>query len=319
MKRAVAILLAAVLLILCVSAFAETDKKYKIAFSVKTLTNEPFQAFISEGIKNKVESRGHEFTLMTTSTSADVAQQVNQLGDLISSGVDGIILNAIDSNAVVPAMEEAKAKGIQVILVDTPPIPGVEDLYISYIGTDNFAASELAGKEMVKALGGKGKVVIVRGANGNTTGNYRADGFKKGLEGSEVVVVAEQPGNWTNDDAMQAMENMLSANPDIDGVWSCADVMLDGVLQAIQNNPNVKKDLVIFSFDGAMKGCQLIEDGKIKGTMAQYPMIMGELAVNYLIEVLDGKKTPDDYPKFIDSGTGLITIDNVKEAMRTAF
>lgn len=294
-------------------------KKYKIGFSVKTLTNEPFQAFISDGIKKKVEGLGHEFVLMTTGTAMDIAQQVTQIEDLINMGCDGIIINPIDSNAIVPVMEKAHEKGIQLIFVDTPPVEGLEDLYISYIGTDNFAAAKVAGEAMAKDLGGTGKVVIVRGADGNLVGNARADGFKAGLEGSNVEVVSEQTGNWTNDDAMQAMENMLQANPDIDGVWSCADVMLDGILQAINNNPNVDKNLAIYSFDGAIKGCDLVIAGKIKGTMAQYPAIMGEIAVNDLIEVLNGTKKAEDFPKFIDSGTNIINTSNVDEAMKTAF
>lgn len=295
------------------------DKTYKIGFSAKTLTNEPFVAYIAEGVKNKVEGMGHEFVLMTTSTSSDVAQQVNQVEDLINSGVDAIILNPLDSQAVVATMEKAKDKGIPVVLVDTPPVDGTEDLYITYIGTDNYAAAATAGKAMVEDLNNSGKVVIVRGANGNTASELRANGFKAGLEGTGIEVVAEQPGNWTNNDALQAMENMLSANPDIDGVWSCADGMLDGILQAIENNPNVNKDIVIYSFDGAMKGCQLIGEGKINGSVAQYPGVMGEMAVEIIIQVLNGEKQDGDFEKFIDSGSGMIDAGNYEEALKTAY
>lgn len=298
---------------------AENEKKYKIGFSAKTLTNEPFIAYIADGIKGKVESLGHEFVLMTTSTSSDVAQQVSQLEDMINSGVDAIILDPLDSQAVLPSVEKAKDKGIPVVWVDTPPVEGTEDLYITYIGTDNYAAAAEAGRAMAEALNGSGKVVIVRSANGNTTSESRANGFKAGLEGSGVEVVAEQPGNWTNDDALQAMENMCSADPDIDGVWSCADGMLDGILQAIQNNPNVKEDIVIYSFDGSMKGCQLIEDGKIKGSIAQYPDVMGEIAVETIIQVLNGEKQDGDFEKFIDSGSGMVDASNYEEAMKTAY
>ena len=171
---------------------------------------------------------------------------------------------------------------------------------------------------MVKDLKNKGKVVIVRGADGNIVGNLRAEGFRAGLKGSNVQVVAEQTGKWTNAAAMQAMENMLQAHPDIDGVYSCSDVMMDGTLQAIANNPKVKQDLVIYSFDGLKKGCELVIEGKIRGTMQQNPALMGDKAVTILMEVLSGKKKASDYPKLIDSGCVTVTKANAAEAMKSA-
>ncbi len=293
-------------------------KKYKIGFSVKTLTNEPFQAFIANAIKEKVESFGSEFVLMTTNTSEDIAQQVSQIEDLINMGCDAIILNPMDSNAIVPVMRKAASKKIPLVFVDTNPAKGTESLYITYIGTDNFAGSKVAGELLVKDLKNTGKVVIVRGADGNIVGNLRADGFKAGLKGSNVKVVAEQTGKWTNAAAMQAMENMLQAHPDIDGLYSCSDVMMDGVLQAIANNPKVKKNLVIYSFDGLKKGCQLVLEGKIVATMQQNPALMGDQAVTILMDVLNGKKKASDYPKVIDSGCVTVTKANAAEAMQSA-
>ncbi len=290
---------------------------YKIGFSVKTLTNEPFQAFIADMIQTKVEENGCEFVLATTDSAEDVAQQVSQIEDMLVSGIDALIVNPLDSSAIIPALEKCKAANVPVIMVDSGPAEGTdESLYVTYIGTDNYAGSVTAGEKLAEALGGEGKVVIVRGVSGNTAGEARANGFKAGIEGTNVELVAEQPGNWSNDDALQAMENMLIANPDIDGVYSCSDVMLDGILEAIESSG--KDDILIYSFDGLTNGCQLVLDGKVNATMQQYPSVMGELAVEYLLQILKGEKTAEDFEKFVDSGVAYVTQETAEQALQTA-
>ena len=104
---------------------------------------------------------------------------------------------------------------------------------------------------MVQALGNKGNVLVVRGANGSVAGDNRVDGFKKGLEGSNLTIVGEQPGNWTNSVAMQVTENMLQANKDVRGLFTASDVMLDGILQALSDGN--RQGITIISVDGSAK------------------------------------------------------------------
>ena len=223
----------------------------------------------------------------------------------------------MDSKAVIPALKKAKEAGIPVVLVDTPVDKGNEDLYLCYIGTDNFNAGVQAGKKLVSVLNNKGNVLVVRGANGNMAGDNRVDGFKKGIEGSGIKIVGEQPGDWSNDKAMQAMENMLQANNDVQGVFSASDVMLDGILQAL--NENKKTGISIMSVDGSKKGLESITAGEITGTMAQFPSKMGPMAVDNLLKVLNKQIDPSTINKTIDSGTMVYDKSNLDEAKKWAF
>ena len=223
----------------------------------------------------------------------------------------------MDSKAVIPALKKAKEAGIPVVLVDTPVDKGNEDLYLCYIGTDNFNAGVQAGKKLVSVLNNKGNVLVVRGANGNMAGDNRVDGFKKGIEGSGIKIVGEQPGDWSNDKAMQAMENMLQANNDVQGVFSASDVMLDGILQAL--NENKKTGTSIMSVDGSKKGLDSITAGEITGTMAQFPSKMGPMAVDNLLKVLNKQIDPSTINKTIDSGTMVYDKSNLDEAKKWAF
>ena len=303
-------------LTLC-SAAAFAGSPYTIAFSLKTVTNDDFQKAIATSIQQAVEKSGNKFLLVTAGDETGVSIQVNQLEDLIAKKVDAIVLNPMDGKSVVPVLKKAQAAKIPVIVVDSSVEKGNDALYVSYVGTDNFNAGKVAGQRMVKELGGQGSVLIVRGANGSSAGDQRVDGFKAGIEGSGLKVVGEQPGNWTNSVAMQVTENMLQANKKVDGLFSASDVMLDGTLQAIgdANRTGIK----ILSVDGSKKAVDLVEQGAIVGTMAQFPAKMGTIAVENLLAVLDGKKAADGIPKVIDSGTMVYDKTNLDEARKWAF
>jgi ribose transport system substrate-binding protein len=269
-------------------------------------------------INEVVTKNGGEFTHMATVGAAAVAEQVKQIEDMINSGVDGLIIGTLDGQAVLPVFEMARDAGIPIVMVDNPPAPNhPKDTYITCIGTDNYAGAVKAGETMIKALGGtdacKGKkVVVVRGENGSEGGDLRASGFTDTVKMAGIEVVAEQPGNWNNSDALVAMENMLSANPDISGFYSCSDVMIDGALQAVANNPNVKAEhLIVVSFDGSKLACDLIKKGTLHADMAQNPKVMGAESARIILSVLNGESKIEDYEKYIDSGCTVVTKENV--------
>ncbi len=311
----------AVLVVLAVfaagSAFGAGNKVYTIAFSLKTITNDDFQKAIADAIQENVEASGNKFLLVTAGEQTAVSTQVSQVEDLIAKKVDGIILSPMDGKAVVPVLKKAKAAGIPVIIVDSAVEKGNESLYIAFVGTDNFNAGVVAGKRMVKELGNKGNVLVVRGANGSIAGDNRVDGFKKGVAGSGVKIVGEQPGNWTNSVAMQVTENMLQANKNVDGLFTASDVMLDGILQALGDAG--KDKITILAVDGSLKAVDLIEAGTVTGTMAQFPAKMGKIAVENLLGFMDGSKKAKSIPKIIDSGTMVYDKSNLDEARKWAF
>ncbi|MCI7704742.1 MAG: sugar ABC transporter substrate-binding protein [Clostridiales bacterium] len=312
MKKLVGMLLVVAMMV-SMMAFAtaeeiKANEEYTIAFSLKTVTNDAFQQAIANAVEKEATEAGCKFQLVTAGSETGVATQVTQIEDLITADVDALVINPMDANAVIPALEKAKEKGIPVVLVDSSIEAGHEDLYVTYIGTDNYAAAKQGAEVLSEALGGTGKAILVRGANGNSVGNARADGFKAGLaEGIELV--GEQPGDWSNDVAKQVTENMLQANPDVVGIMSCSDVMVDGILQAIDDAD--LSGIKIMSFDG--DSIELIQQGLVLGTMAQFPAEMGKLAVDTLVQVLNGDKAVDAFDKYIDSGTACYTAENLPE------
>jgi len=309
MKKIIALSL---ILFVSVSLFAngaqETGDKPEIAFSLKTITNDAFQKAIADSVEKSAVAAGAKFTLVTAGQQTAVSAQVSQVEDLIAKGVDGIVLSPMDSKAVIPVLKKAKEAGIPVVLVDQTIEGGNEDLYISYIGTDNFNAGKVGGQTLAEVLNGKGNVLIVRGANGSSAGDERVDGFKAGIASSNLKIVGEQPGNWANDKAMQVTENMLQANSDIQGLFTASDVMLNGILTALSNAG--KDDVEIISVDGSDDGKDMIKNGEVHGSMAQFPDVMGTKAIELLMDAINGTLDAN-VPKYIDSGTTCITADTL--------
>ena len=161
---------------------------------------------------------------------------------------------------------------------------------------------------MAEVLGGAGNVIIVRGANGSQAGDDRAEGFKAGIEGTGLELINEQPGDWVVDKAMQVTENMIQANPDIQGIFCCSDNMLPGILQALNNNDI--EGVTIISFDGSDAGIDMIKDGSVYGTVAQFPDKIGAWGVEYLMKAINGET--EGVESFIDAGTEIIDASNAE-------
>lgn len=291
---------------------ADEGDTYKVGFFVKTLTNEPFMVKLSDRCQEILEADGHEYTVFSAGDQTGVATQCNQIEDAINSGeYDALIVVPVDSNAVLPYLQMAKDEGIPVCVVDTPIPDGNEDLILSFIGTDNYQASLAAGTYVLEQLGGEGKVALIRGITGAKSLDDRVAGYEDAVAAFEgVEIVADQPGYCTNADAMEAMENILQSNPEITCVLSVTDVMIDGILSAIENEG--RDDILICSFDGNSNATQLILDGKVTATAGQYPTVMGEKACEFLLGYLNGTLTEDDIPNVVDSGAEIVVQDNAE-------
>src|SRR5260370_16077507 len=135
------------------TAADSSGSKGTIALSVKTITNDDFQKALADAVKAKVESMGYTFLLVTAGEQTAVSTQVNQVEDLIAKKVTGIVLNPMDGNAVVPVLGKARDAGITVVLVDSPVAKVHDDMYITFVRTDNFHRGAQPCTQLVQALG----------------------------------------------------------------------------------------------------------------------------------------------------------------------
>lgn len=310
-KVCVIVVLAAV----CVRAYAG-ERKPKVAVVVKTLTGDVFQLKMAEAARDRAIELGADASIYQAGGQTAVQRMVAIIEDLIVQRTDVILISPLDAKAVVPAFSQAKEEGVIIVCMDQV---AEGDDYVTFISTDNYAAAKLGADYAKKALGGKGNILVIEGAPGSSVGDDRKNGFKENVvKDCDIKVVGSQSGYWTNEKAMAATENMLQANPDVDLVFSCSDGMTGGILEAIKLAGKEGKIKVI-SFDGSQFGIELIKDGKIIADVAQFPIKIGRMAAETGIGVFNKTVDPASLPKFIDSGTKLITPENADASMADAF
>jgi ribose transport system substrate-binding protein len=313
-----AVISAAALVVAMVPAGALAQDGPVIGLSVKTITNDPFQAAWVQAATEKVEELGGTVQLLVAGGQTAVASQSSQLEDLVTQQVDGIIVSPLDGSAVLPALQKAKDAGVPVILVDQPIAAGNEELYETLIATDNVNAGRQLATYLVTAMPDPElKVAIIEGAPGSVAGDDRLTGFMEGLASGGIEPVASATGEWDNAKALAAMENILTANPDLQAVLSASDVMVDGILQALAGAG--KTDVAVLAIDGSTVGIQGVLDGKLLADNTQDPMAMGSMAAEFAVGIANGEIEAGSLEKYIDSGTTTVTIENAEEAMEKAF
>lgn len=276
---------------------------YNIGFVVKTLDN-PYWVSLDAFGKETGEKLGVTLAAYSVGGESQIANEISIMEDVIAQGVDAIVLAPVDSKGIIPAVQDANAAGIPVLTVDTASDGG--DI-ATFIATDNVKGAELAGKFTVEVLDGKGKVAILEGITGQQTGRDRLQGFHNIVdEYPDIEVVASQPGNWEKALGLTVAENILTANTELDLIYACNDQMALGAVEAAKA---AGRDILIVGFDGVQEALEAVKGGDMAATIKQYPEKMGVLGIAQAVLLLNG----EDIPARIDTGTALISTNNVDE------
>jgi len=264
----------------------------------------PFWAAVEKGAKDKGAELGVDVIVVAPPAESDVQAQITQIEDLIAQKVDGIALAPTDPNALAPVVDAAKAAGIPVVFVDTR---GTND-GVTFIGTNNEVGAALAADFMCKTLPAGSEVAILQGLVSQSTGQARAEGSKKGLEGCGLKVVAEQTAEWDRAKGLAVTENILAGNPNIKGIFGSNDNMALGAVEALKAAAKLQ-DVTVVGFDANPDAAASILAGEMTASVAQAPANMGGFAIQALVDLKAGK-TLDAW---IDTGTVLVTKDNAEQ------
>ena len=225
---------------------------------------------------------------LAPASETEVSKQIDIFENVIQTRPDGIALAPTDAQALSPIARKAVEAGIPVVTVDSDT--EAKDR-LTYIGTDNRAAGEVAGREMVKLLGGKGKVAIITGVLGAKNLRQRCEGFKAGIAGSGLEVLTEQTDNGDRAKGLAIAENLMTANPDLVGFFADNAIAGPAVAQALIGRAQQGK-VKLISFDTTPALLGYVHDGVAQRLVAQKPDKMGELGVELLVRKLKGETLP---------------------------
>lgn len=264
------------------TADKKTDENMKIGVSLSTLNN-PFFVSIREGIE---EGAGDDAETVISDAQNDSSTQSNQVEDLITQGVDLIIINPVDSTAIASSVEKANEANIPVICVDRGTDSGE---IVSFIASNNVEGGKLAGEYILEKVGENAEVVQLEGIPGASSTRERGEGFKEATDG-KIDLVASQTANFDRAEGLTVMENLLQAHPDVKAVFCQNDEMALGASEAIKTSG---KDIVVVGFDGNEDAISAVEDGSLSATVAQKPKEMGKLAIETAIKYLKGEQVEE--------------------------
>jgi ribose transport system substrate-binding protein len=273
----------------------------RIGLSVSTLNN-PFFVSLRDGAQQAADDAGAE--LVISDAQNDTAQQQDDVQNFISQQVSALLVNPVDSDAVVPAVEAANDAGIPVIALDRKASGG--DV-VATIASDNVQGGRMAGEELIRLVG-SGNVAQLEGIPGTDPARDRGQGFQEAIDTqSSVKVVASQTADFDRSEGLTVTENIMQANSDIKGIFAQNDEMALGAVQALGDQAG--DDVKIAGFDGGEDALNAIQDGTMNATIAQQPDKMGSLGVETAISVINGESVEENIPVEVN----LVTQDNVSE------
>lgn len=261
------------------------EGEYTIGLVVSTLNN-PFFVDLRDGAQAKADELGA--SLIVLDSQDDAATELSNVEDLVNQGVDLIMINPTDSDAVGSAVAAANGAGIPVVTLDRSANSGE---VVAHIASDNVAGGKMAGEFIVEQLGGAGKVVELEGIPGASAARERGEGFNAAIEGTDIEVVARQTANFDRAEGLSVMENILQAQAEIDAVFAHNDEMALGALEAIKASG---RDIMIVGFDATADAVAAVEAGEMAATVQQLPKDIGSIGVDTAMKVLNGD-TVDEY------------------------
>jgi len=250
-----------------------------------------------------------EVELVVVDGRRNSATQLAGLEDLLTRGVDALVVSPNDSAALASVAGAAKAKKVPLIVFDRElKVP--ESDYAAFIGADNVGMGKVAADYNVKQTGGKGVVIQLEGTQGASATTDRKTGFEQVAKANPAIKVFSYVGDYRMNEAVKAMEDALVAHPDVVGVYAHNDTMAIAAGKVLTERG--KKNIPIVGMDGAKEGCDGIRAGQMTASV-QYPTMFPE-ALDITMKVLRGESVP----KRTMLQTPLITRDNLAQLCGSA-
>jgi ribose transport system substrate-binding protein len=290
---------------------APANKKLQIAVIPKGTTNEFWKAIHAGAVKAANERGNVDIIWKGPIREDDREEQIKVVENFVSQGVDGIVLAPLDDQALVPVLNDAKARKIPVVIFDSA-VKWNDS--VSFVATNNFKAGALGAERLAEVLGGKGDVILLRYAEGSASTMEREAGFldtmAKKYPGIKIVSSNRYAGA-TVEPAYAAAENLISTFKTVNGIFTPNESTTLGTLLALRAAGRIggQNEVKLVGFDAGDKLVEALGKGELYGLVLQNPLRMAELAVNALVDSLAGKPVE----KRIDTGEYMITPQNMKQ------
>jgi ribose transport system substrate-binding protein len=283
------------------------EKRLNIAVIPKGTTHE-FWKSVHAGAENAAREMDVDITWKGPLKENDRADQISIVDQFVSSNVSAIALAPLDDTALVKPVRSAVDKKIPVIIFDSALKGEAGKDYTSLVATNNYKGGMIGGEALVKLLGGKGKVVLLRYQEGSASTQERENGFTDVIKKNPgiTLIVDNRYSGPTVSDAKTASMQMIDKLKEADGIFCPNESSTFGMLLALRQN-NLAGKVKFVGFDTSPSLLDGMKKGEIDALVAQNPTKMGYEAVKAAVSQLKGETVPPS----VDTGVTLIDSTNI--------
>lgn len=286
---------------------SKNESSDKIAVIISTLNN-PWFVVLAESAAEKARELGYKTTIFDSQNNP--AKEAEHFDNIIAMGYSAVLFNPTDADGSVLNVKRAKVAGIPTFCMDREI--NAKDAAVTQLLSDNFTGCVKLGQYFVRQMNKKGSYVEILGLVGDNNTWNRSKGFHSVVDQfPELKMVAQQSADFDRNKAMDVMETIMQANPNIDAVFCGNDAMAMGAYQAVLAAGKTDK-VKVFGFDGADDAIWGIAEGKIAATVMQFPVLMAQTSAKMAHQYITGKR---DFSSKTPVEVILITPENVNEFM----
>jgi ribose transport system substrate-binding protein len=302
------------LFLLLISGISACDQKPdmtqtgKIAVVISTLNN-PWFVVLGESAAERARELGYEAIIFDSQNNS--AKEAEHFDNIIAMGYDAILFNPTDADGSVLNVKRAKDAGIPTFCMDREI--NSRDAAVTQLLSDNFTGCVKLGQYFVRQMNKEGNYVEILGLVGDNNTWNRSNGFHSVVdEFPGLKMVAQQSADFDRNKAMDVMETIMQAHPDIDGVFCGNDAMAMGAYQAVLAAGKAS-EIKVFGFDGARDAVLGIAEGKIQATVMQFPVLMSRSSADLADQYIRGER---NFTSKTPVEVILVTPENVDEYLQ---
>ncbi|HYD40312.1 MAG TPA: substrate-binding domain-containing protein [Anaeromyxobacter sp.] len=275
-----------------------------IGVSLLTLQHQFFRD-LRTGLEEKAVE--YDWDVVVVAGEFDASRQARQVDDFLARHVDAIVVAPCDSVEIGAPIERANKAGVPVFTTDIASTSRLGKV-VAHVASDNYAGGRRAGALMVKALGGRGDVVLVTHP-GVTSVIDRVRGFKDVVANARGIrILAEVPAWGQRARAAEVVEDLVARLPEVRGVFAINDDSALGALAAVTAAGKAGK-VVIIGYDATPEAREAIGRGHLYGDVVQYPYKIGALTIQAVRDHFAGRRVP----AFIPVETGVYTVEDARK------
>ncbi len=290
------------------------DKPLTIAVVPKGTTHEFWKSIHAGAIKAQQElaAKGISARIIWKGPlkEDDRDQQIQVVENFMVQRASGIVLAPLDSKALIRPVQNAQKAKVPVVIIDS----GLEsEDYVSFVATDNYKGGQMAGEQLAKLLGGKGRVILLRYAVGSASTEAREKGFLEALgkHADIKLISSDQYAGPTRDTSYSASQNLLRRfGQEVDGIFCPNENSTIGMTMALRDIGRAGGKVKMVGFDAGSQSVADLKSGDVQGLVVQNPLFMGYKGVMTIVEHIQGKPVE----KRIDTGVVLVTKENMGDA-----